>query len=177
MSDTPRDHSQRHRAPSRARRIMSILGWIFVGGALAIVLVADPLDIHPLDTWVDQRLGHDHGAAGAQGSAAAEQLWTCGMHPQVVQEGPGTCPICSMDLTPMKRGKSGTKSSKPKGERKIKFWRAPMDPSYIRDNPGKSPMGMDLIPVYEDEADEAELDLELSSGERRLVTAQATVRR
>ncbi len=27
-----------------------------------------------------------------------------------------------------------------------------MDPTYIRDKPGKSPMGMDLIPVYEDEA-------------------------
>ena len=29
------------------------------------------------------------------------QLWTCGMHPQVVQDTPGTCPICGMDLTPM----------------------------------------------------------------------------
>jgi Cu(I)/Ag(I) efflux system membrane fusion protein len=37
-------------------------------------------------------------------------------------------------------------------ERKIKYWRAPMDPTFIRDQPGKSPMGMDLIPVYEDEA-------------------------
>ena len=26
-----------------------------------------------------------------------------------------------------------------------------MDPTYIRDKPGKSPMGMDLVPVYEDE--------------------------
>ncbi|MGE5229272.1 MAG: efflux RND transporter periplasmic adaptor subunit [Deltaproteobacteria bacterium] len=37
-------------------------------------------------------------------------------------------------------------------ERKIKYWRAPMDPTYIRDKPGKSPMGMDLVPVYEDDA-------------------------
>jgi len=27
-----------------------------------------------------------------------------------------------------------------------------MDPTYIRNKPGKSPMGMDLVPVYEDEA-------------------------
>jgi len=40
----------------------------------------------------------------------------------------------------------------PQGERKILYWRAPMDPNYIADKPGKSPMGMDLIPVYEDEA-------------------------
>ena len=33
------------------------------------------------------------------------------------------------------------------------YWVAPMDPNYKRDKPGKSPMGMDLIPVYaEDDA-------------------------
>ncbi len=26
------------------------------------------------------------------------------------------------------------------------YWKAPMDPSYVRDGPGKSPMGMDLVP-------------------------------
>ncbi len=26
-------------------------------------------------------------------------------------------------------------------------WKAPMDPTYVRDAPGKSPMGMDLVPV------------------------------
>ncbi|GJL93543.1 efflux RND transporter periplasmic adaptor subunit [Hyphococcus sp.] len=35
------------------------------------------------------------------------------------------------------------------GERKIAYWVAPMDPNYRRDKPGKSPMGMELIPVYE----------------------------
>lgn len=30
----------------------------------------------------------------------------------------------------------------------ILYWVAPMDPNYRRDKPGKSPMGMDLIPVY-----------------------------
>ncbi len=37
--------------------------------------------------------------------------------------------------------------------RRILYWRAPMDPTYISDKPGKSPMGMDLIPVYEGEED------------------------
>lgn len=36
-------------------------------------------------------------------------------------------------------------------ERKPLYWVAPMDSNYRRDQPGKSPMGMDLIPVYEDE--------------------------
>ena len=33
--------------------------------------------------------------------------------------------------------------------RRILHWRAPMDPNYRSDAPGKSPMGMDLIPVYD----------------------------
>ena len=35
--------------------------------------------------------------------------------------------------------------------KKILYYRAPMNPTYISDRPGKSPMGMDLIPVYEGE--------------------------
>ena len=34
-------------------------------------------------------------------------------------------------------------------EKKPLYWVAPMDPNYRRDKPGKSPMGMDLIPVFE----------------------------
>jgi Cu(I)/Ag(I) efflux system membrane fusion protein/cobalt-zinc-cadmium efflux system membrane fusion protein len=46
----------------------------------------------------------------------------------------------------------GTATAPPAtAERRILYWRAPMDPTYIRDKPGKSPMGMDLIPVYADE--------------------------
>jgi len=42
---------------------------------------------------------------------------------------------------------SGTTAS---AEREILYWVAPMDPNYRRDEPGKSPMGMDLVPVYAD---------------------------
>jgi RND family efflux transporter MFP subunit len=38
-----------------------------------------------------------------------------------------------------------------KESRKILYWKDPMDPTYISGKPGKSPMGMDLVPVYEDE--------------------------
>ncbi|MDN3638681.1 efflux RND transporter periplasmic adaptor subunit [Simiduia curdlanivorans] len=34
-------------------------------------------------------------------------------------------------------------------DKKPLYWVAPMDDNYRRDGPGKSPMGMDLIPVYE----------------------------
>ncbi|WP_020407227.1 efflux RND transporter periplasmic adaptor subunit [Hahella ganghwensis] len=37
-------------------------------------------------------------------------------------------------------------------EKKPLYWVAPMDKNYRRDKPGKSPMGMDLVPVYEEAA-------------------------
>ena len=73
-----------------------------------------------------------------------KQLYTCGMHPQIVEDHPGNCPICGMKLVPIKN--NGEKKT---GERKILYWRAPMDPNEIYDSPGKSKMGMDLVPVYE----------------------------
>ncbi len=87
---------------------------------------------------------HDHGTS---------QQYTCGMHPMIITDEPGICPICRMDLTPLKAGTTGQASTAAdNGERKIKYWVAPMDPTFVRDEPGKSPMGMDLVPIYEDEA-------------------------
>ncbi len=40
-------------------------------------------------------------------------------------------------------------------EPEILYWVAPMDPNFRRDEPGKSPMGMDLVPVYADDVDAA----------------------
>ncbi|REL29248.1 efflux RND transporter periplasmic adaptor subunit [Thalassotalea euphylliae] len=44
-----------------------------------------------------------------------------------------------------------TAESTSEKEKKPLYWVAPMDANYRRDQPGKSPMGMDLVPVYEDE--------------------------
>jgi Cu(I)/Ag(I) efflux system membrane fusion protein len=89
--------------------------------------------------------------ASVEAAEPPVQQYTCGMHPMIITDGPGQCPICGMDLTPVKPAGAAA-SAKPAGERKIKYWAAPMDPTYIRSEPGKSPMGMDLVPVYEDEA-------------------------
>ncbi len=89
--------------------------------------------------------------ASADAADQSVEQYSCGMHPMVITDEPGLCPICNMELTPLKSAGAAA-SSKPAGERKIKYWAAPMDPTYIRDEPGKSPMGMDLVPVYEDEA-------------------------
>ncbi|MBT9447563.1 MAG: heavy metal translocating P-type ATPase [Hyphomonadaceae bacterium] len=45
---------------------------------------------------------HGHGAAPAGASTVpAGSKWTCPMHPEIVRDGPGSCPICGMALEPM----------------------------------------------------------------------------
>jgi len=65
----------------------------------------------------------------------------------------------SMNQASQSASKAGNKNAASKGatannsgDRKILYWRAPMNPQYTSDKPGKSPMGMDLVPVYADEA-------------------------
>lgn len=94
----------------------------------------------------------------AGGSANREEdVWyTCGMHPQVMQRGPGVCPICGMKLTPKKGASANEAAAGPKAaegpqERKILYWRSPMHPDFVSDHPGKDFMGHDLVPVYSEE--------------------------
>lgn len=46
--------------------------------------------------------GHDHSEMTTE-----NQLWTCSMHPQIMQPEPGDCPICGMDLIPAEAGADG----------------------------------------------------------------------
>ena len=46
---------------------------------------------------------------------------------------------------------NGVNGASATGERQVLYWKAPMDPNFRSDQPGKSPMGMDLVPVYADE--------------------------
>lgn len=92
-----------------------------------------------------QNIGSDFNSKTDQHSHDENQLYTCGMHPDIISEEPGNCPICEMKLTPIKNKKNV--------ERKIVYYRAPMDPNEIYSKPGKSKMGMDLVPVYSDDVD------------------------
>jgi RND family efflux transporter MFP subunit len=102
------------------------------------------------------------GCGQAQSPGADESanktLYTCGMHPQVVQDKPGNCPICGMKLTPIRKqaGTASSGSTSPSSERKIKYYKSSMTAGEIRQTPGKDSMGMEMVPVYEDEAAAAE---------------------
>ena len=163
-STTHRSSASGARTPAR-RGFPAVPLTIVATGALAAgVYWHDPLA--RLVGWDP----HAAPGAAAQPLGTPKQLWTCGMHPQVIQDKPGLCPICHMQLVPLKAaadaantpgastpgqasqqpGAAGsTASSTP---REVAYWRDPMmSPPYISDKPGKSPMGMDLVPVYKDQ--------------------------
>jgi Cu(I)/Ag(I) efflux system membrane fusion protein/cobalt-zinc-cadmium efflux system membrane fusion protein len=87
---------------------------------------------------------HDHETVvSGPGQKAAKVQYTCSMHPFIIRDAPGACPICGMALTPVKPS-----GGDPAGTA-VQKWRSPMDPAYVRDAPGKDPMGHDLVPVQE----------------------------
>ena len=40
-------------------------------------------------------------------STMVTQMWTCSMHPQIMQPEPGDCPICGMELIPAETNADG----------------------------------------------------------------------
>lgn len=78
---------------------------------------------------------------------AGSQRYQCSMHPQIVSDRPGTCPICGMRLTPVEQGGEAPAA----GERKPIFYRHPMRPDVTSPTPAKDEMGMDYVPVYADD--------------------------
>lgn len=72
-----------------------ILNWRTIGIYAAVLLVG--LFAGRL-IWggSDPHAGHDHAV-----NEDGEIIWTCSMHPQIREDGPGKCPLCGMDLTPM----------------------------------------------------------------------------
>ena len=61
-----------------------LLGWLLFGGAS------------------EGKTKHNHGE-----EVTKNQQWTCSMHPQIMQQEPGDCPICGMDLIPAEIGAEG----------------------------------------------------------------------
>lgn len=61
-----------------------LLGWLLFGGSSK------------------EETGHNHNEV-----TQTNQMWTCSMHPQIMQPEPGDCPICGMDLIPAEAGADG----------------------------------------------------------------------
>ncbi len=92
------------------------------------------------------------GKGGHGPSAAGEAApYTCPMHPEVRQPGPGSCPKCGMALEPVQAPAPVTRVE----------YTCPMHPAIVRDAPGSCPIcGMALEPrnvTSEAPADNSEL--------------------
>ena len=87
-------------------------------------------------------------ASQATGTTATR--YQCPMHPAYTADKPGACPICGMALVAMApHGSDITPASA--GSRKVAYYRSPMDPAVRSATPAKDSMGMDFVPVYDDE--------------------------
>lgn len=152
------DRLARALAPEKGARAAGMV-WTVVLLAAAVaagVFLKDP--IYGLFAGGAKKPDVVKGGAAQEAEAEPTTKYTCGMHPQIVQDEPGFCPVCGMKLTPVKPEK---KKKRVKGEaackgREILFYQAPMDPKFTSPSPGKSPMGMDLVPVCESDELEAE---------------------
>jgi Cu(I)/Ag(I) efflux system membrane fusion protein/cobalt-zinc-cadmium efflux system membrane fusion protein len=118
--------------------------WLLLGAAALTALGAG------FYTDFLRHAGHDEAdhAADSTGSGTEKVQYTCSMHPFIIRDEPGLCPICGMELTPLRTAAAGQQA----GGRKIRHWVSPMDPTYVRDEPGQDHMGHDLVPVYEDDS-------------------------
>lgn len=61
-----------------------LLGWLIFGGGTS---------------------AHNHNHD--ETTAAQDEVWTCSMHPQIKMDKPGLCPLCAMDLIPLKSSNHG----------------------------------------------------------------------
>ena len=120
----PRANDPTPEPPPAGTRWMAVLRW-----ALLCVLVAFAAGAI---LWFF-RVG-PFGEIQREGDA----LYQCPMHPEIVQDRPGSCPICGMDLVPVE----GAAQKPPTA------YTCPMHPEIVQDHPGRCPIcGMDLVPV------------------------------
>ena len=87
-------------------------------------------------------------------SGTVKDLYYCPMHPNFTSDKPGDCAICGMSL--VKREVNPHESTKQTGERKLLYYRNPMNPAVTSPVPMKDQMGMDYAPVYEEETTTAQ---------------------
>lgn len=83
-------------------------------------------------------------------------MYQCPMHPEIIRDKPGSCPICGMDLVPMEdsdgHDAQAASGAEPAGDNQGTAGQAttyicPMHPNIVKDGPGSCPIcGMDLVP-------------------------------
>lgn len=125
------------------KRGLALIVILVLGTAAAVVLRPG------LGRWVVARLDGSHNSAAD--IALPKQLYQCSMHPQIVSDKPGICPICQMKLQPVDA--AHVEHAADTDSRKVLFYRHPMRPDVTSPQPAKDEMGMDYVPVYEEDVE------------------------
>jgi membrane fusion protein, copper/silver efflux system len=115
---------------------------------------------------------------GGEMKANAQQLYYCQMHPTIQSDKPGECPICYMSL--VKRGTAESPAMRQTGEKKILYYRNPMNPAVTSPTPMKDEMGMDYVPVYAEETAQQNAGVYINPAKQQLIgvkTQKAGLRR
>ncbi len=105
-----------------------------------------------------------------QSASTEKTLYTCSMHPQIIQDHPGDCPICGMKLVPVRKNAQSASQDRPtsaeatagkqSSNRKIKYYKSTMLLGEISQTPRKDSMGMDMVPVYEGEEESQTINVD-----------------
>ncbi|HNQ78884.1 MAG TPA: efflux RND transporter periplasmic adaptor subunit [Acidobacteriota bacterium] len=109
--------------------------------------------------------------ACGDGKKDGGEKFTCPMHPDVISDRKGSCPVCGMDLVPVRKETEEKESSK---------YFCPMHPDVVSEKKASCPIcGMDLVPAKKEEGGPepdsrgenapGKASLKLSEGKRKLL--------
>jgi len=91
------------------------------------------------------------------------------MHPSFTSDRPGNCAICGMSLVKKESADASAAQQKGGGDKRILYYRNPMNPQVTSPVPMKDEMGMDYVPVYEQQATQAHPGVYISPEKQQLI--------
>ena len=135
--------------------------------------------------WIPHRSVAADSLPGAKG-----QRYHCPMHPTMVSDRPGDCPICGMRMVPVEDGDgvdppnppiveaTGQDAHSINGGKKM-IYRSTMNLSEVSDHPGKDSMGMDMVAEEVDDTPPGDAvagrtNVRLSERKRQLIGVRTT---
>lgn len=118
--------------PPPRTKAMGIVRWAIIGFTALVAAAA----------WIGW--ARERAAPHPATTGAAAPKYRCPMHPQVVSNEPGECPICHMDLVPIE-----PEDAAPPPPPADAVYTCPMHPEIRQDHPGRCPickMPLELVP-------------------------------